>query len=191
MSVSTDYVFDGNNAPAKGYREFDACRPISRYGESKYWGEQFVTQLLNKFFIIRTSWLFGPGRPTWVDKVASSIQGKLQVTAVSDMMSAPTYTTDLAEAMAILAVTRHYGIYHLTNSGFCTRVELPQEVARISNPRIRPLIASLTQSELKLPALRPSHSGLDNLAWRLNGRKPLRPWQKALETHFEKAGALK
>lgn len=191
MSVSTDYVFDGHSAGPGGYREFDACHPISRYGESKGWGEAFVTQLLNKFFVVRTSWLFGPGRATWVDKVADAARKGGDVTAVSDMISAPTYTPDLAEAMLRLAEGRRYGIYHLTNTGFCNRVELAQEAARLAASAPKARIASVTQSQLNLPAPRPAHSGLDNLAWRLDGNKPLRPWQKALEAHFEKASVLK
>jgi len=187
MSVSSDYVFDGEAPPPNGYREFDPCNPLSRYGESKYWGERFVTQLLNKFFVIRTSWLFGPGRATWVDQVASAVCEGREINAVSDMISAPTYTPDLAKAMATLAGTRHYGVYHLTNSGFCTRVELAEAVARIAAKGHTPRIRAMTQAQLALPARRPRNSGLDNLLWRLNGQKPLPLWQNALALHFEKA----
>jgi dTDP-4-dehydrorhamnose reductase len=191
MSVSTDYVFDGQSVLHTGYREFDPCRPISRYGESKYWGERYISDLLNKFFIIRTSWLFGPGRETWIDKVAASIHTKREVVAVSDMVSAPTYTPDLAEALFQLAQTRRYSTYHLTNTGFCSRVDLAQEVARLAAKGQKAQIKSVTQAELNLPAPRPAHSGLDNLAWRLDGNKPLRSWQEALETYFEKASVMK
>ena len=62
ISVSTDYVFDGTDAPPDGYREFDPCSPKGRYAESKRWAEIFVERLLNKYFIVRTSWLFGPSK---------------------------------------------------------------------------------------------------------------------------------
>jgi dTDP-4-dehydrorhamnose reductase len=186
MSVSTDYVFDGASPPVGGYREFDVCHPLSKYGESKYWGEQFVSQLLNKFFIVRTSWLFGPGRKTWVDQVATAVQDGNVVNAVSDMSSAPTYTPDLAAAMLTLAESRHYGYYHLSNTGFCTRPELANEVARLTGNGKPVRLKLMTQDELALAARRPRHSGLDNLTWRLNGYEPLRSWQTALAAHFEK-----
>jgi len=191
MSVSSDYVFDGENTPASGYREFDSCRPLSRYGESKYWGELFVSQLLNKFFVIRTSWLFGPGRATWVDKVADSFSAGTEVKAVSDMISAPTYTPDLAQAMLVLAESRHYGYYHLTSTGFCNRVEWAQEVGRLTAPGRALKIKSMTQAQLSLPAPRPRNSSMDNLVWRLNGQAPLPTWQNALAKHFGKVSAIK
>ena len=191
LSVSSDYVFDGQNPPAAGYREFDACRPLSHYAESKYWGELFVSQLLNKFFIVRTSWLFGPGRETWADKAAAAFRDGAPVKAASDMTSAPTYTPDLAEALLRLAQSRHYGYYHLTNGGFCSRVQWAEEIGRLTAANRKNSITSLTQAQLGLPAPRPRHSGLDNLAWRLDGQTPLRPWQQALAAHFEKVSVAK
>lgn len=184
MSVSSDYVFDGRSAPEEGYREFDPPRPISRYGESKRWAEIFVEQLLNKFFIVRTSWLFGPGRASWVDQVAQRAQEGLPVQAVTDMTSAPTYTPDLAEAMLQLAESRRFGLYHLTNTGFCNRVELAEEVLRLRRRAGYAQLQKLSQKDLRLPATRPVFSGLQNLAWRLDGFKPLRHWKEALADHF-------
>jgi dTDP-4-dehydrorhamnose reductase len=186
MQVSTDYVFDGSNAPATGYREFDSARPLCRYAESKTWGESFVQSLLSRFFIVRTSWLFGPARPTWVDHVASTAQEQKRVTAVKDMVSAPTYTPDLAAAMLRLAESQLFGMYHLTNSGFCNRVTWAQEVLRVHRISGDDLIHAVTQAEMRLPARRPAFSGLQNLTWHLNGFEPLRPWQEALAHHFSK-----
>ncbi len=184
ISVSTDYVFDGLNAPKTGYREFDDCKPKSRYGESKRWAELFVQQLLNKYFIVRTSWLYGPARATWVDKVVHLAHEDKTVQAVQDMVSSPTYTPDLAQALLKLAESRHYGIYHLSNQGFCSRVELAQEVLKLHKLPSYKGLKALNQSELKLTAPRPSFSGLDNLAWRLDGFPPLRSWKEALRDHF-------
>jgi dTDP-4-dehydrorhamnose reductase len=187
MHVSSDYVFDGVNAPKDGYREFDACRPLSRYAESKYWAEQFVQQLTNKFFIVRTSWLFGPGRPTWVDSVYQAPRDKTPITAVKDMVSAPTYTPDLAEGMLTLAASKLFGLYHLTSGGWCSRVELAEHVLTLAGQKNYPGLKVLTQDELRLPARRPAYSALQNLAWRLNGFRTLRPWQEAVGEHFAKS----
>ena len=184
ISVSTDYVFDGTDAPPNGYREFDPCKPGSAYAESKRWAEIFVEQLLNKYFIVRTSWLFGPSRPSWVDRVAQAAEEQKAVDAATDMVSAPTYTPDLAQGLLRLAESRHYGVYHLTNSGFCSRVELAREVLEICGHKNYAHLNQKKLSDLRLPARRPTFSGLENLAWRLDGFPLLRSWKEALREHF-------
>lgn len=190
MAISTDYVFDGTLHRAEGYRETDAPNPISRYGESKLWGERFAQQLLSKAYVVRTSWLFGPGRPTWVDAVAASARNGKPVFAARDMVSAPTYTPDLAQALLQLAESHRYGTYHLTNQGFCSRVEFAEEVLKLVNKEGYFGLKEVVQAELKLPARRPAFSGLQNLAWELDGFQLLRPWKQALKEHFSKAKVL-
>ncbi|HVO32993.1 MAG TPA: NAD(P)-dependent oxidoreductase, partial [Elusimicrobiota bacterium] len=184
LSISSDYVFDGENAPAGGYREWDEPHPLSRYGETKRWGEQVVESLLNKFFIVRTSWLFGPGRPTWVDLVLSAGRDDRPIAAARDMVSSPTFTADLAPALLELVESRCYGIYHLSNSGSCSREELAREVLGIHRLQRYTGLRALTLAELRLPAPRPRYSVLDNAAWRAEGRKPLRDWKSALAEYF-------
>lgn len=187
LSVSSDQVFDGESALPSGYREFDSCRPISRYGESKRWGEVFVQTLIQKYFIVRTSWLFGPSRATWVDHVAADARERKTVNTATDMTSSPTYAPDLAQAIKRLAESRHYGIYHLSNQGFCTRAELAEEVLRVNKIDSTGLIRRVTRADLHLPAPRPRFSPLENLMWRLDGFPPMRPWKEALREHFAKA----
>jgi len=187
LSVSSDYVFDGGSAPEEGYREEDPARPLSRYGESKRWAEAHVERLLNKYFIVRTSWLFGPARPSWVDRVVELARERKPIQALRDARSAPTYTPDLAQAILRLAHTRLFGVYHLTNSGFCSRVELAEEALGLNKLSGYPLLQKLTQADLRLPAPRPVFSGLCNLAWKLNGWDALRPWTQALAEHFVKS----
>lgn len=189
ISISTDYVFGGSDALPTGYREFDVCKPVNRYAESKRWGEIYVEQLLSKFFIVRTSWLFGSARPTWVDHIADLARQDKPVDAAIDMVSAPTYSADLADALLRLAESRHYGLYHLTNAGFCSRVELAQEVLRIHGHKNYTNLRQKKLSELNLPAQRPHFSGLENLAWRLDGFPPLRSWKEALADHFSRKKA--
>ncbi len=184
INVSTDYVFDGTDAPASGYREFDSCKPANHYGESKRWAEIFVEKLLAKYFIVRTSWLFGPGRPTWVDRVVDLARTHQPILAASDMVSSPTYTPDLAGAILRLAESRHYGTYHVTNSGFCSRAELAQEILRIHKQADYQDLKKVKLSDIHLAARRPSFSGMDNLTWRLDGFPALRSWKDALQDHF-------
>jgi dTDP-4-dehydrorhamnose reductase len=185
IHLSTDQVFDGKTPPTGGYREFDPCSPLCRYGESKYWAEVFVQKLLNKFFIVRTSWLYGPGRTTWADQVAMRSRDGQPIQAVSDMVSSPTYTPDLAAALLTLAESRRYGLYHLTNGGFCSRVQWAEEILRLHHREGYAALQKMTRAQLKLPAYRPEFSALNNLAWRLDGFTPLRSWKEALREHFE------
>jgi len=100
------------------------------------------------------------------------------------MVSAPTYSPDLAEALLRLAENQFYGIYHLTNTSFCNRVELAREVLGLQKMHDYPQLRAVTQQELRLPAKRPRFSGMENLAWKVHGFPPLRPWQEALADHF-------
>jgi dTDP-4-dehydrorhamnose reductase len=184
--ISTDYVFDGTDALPSGYREFDPCKPVNRYAESKHWGEIYVAQLLSKFFIVRTSWLFGPARSTWVDQVADAVRQDKPVNAATDMISAPTYTPDLADGLLRLAESRHYGIYHITNAGFSSRAELAQEVLKVHKREGYKGLHQMKAADLHLAAKRPSFSGLENLAWRLDGFPALRSWKEALRDHFSR-----
>ncbi len=186
LSVSTDAVFSGKEALPTGYREFDACDPQNIYAQSKHWAELYVSSLLTKYFIVRTSWLFGPSRDTWVDFVIQSARADKPVDAASDMVSSPTFTPDLAAALLRLAESRHYGIYHLSNQGFCSRVELAQEVLRLHKLTHFGGLRRKTLAELKLPAARPHFSGLENLVWRLDGFPIMRSWQDALADHFSR-----
>jgi dTDP-4-dehydrorhamnose reductase len=182
-SVSTDYVFDGSNSRESGYREVDTLNPLSQYAISKRWAEVFVEQLLNKFYIIRTSWLFGESRPTFIDKMVEWARDGKDVPCLTDMRSAPTYTPDLAKALLQLTTSGLFGTYHLTNSDFCTRVELASYVLKLHRLPEN-VIKPMTQKQFNAPAPRPTFSGLDNFTWRLNGFKPLRSWKDAVKEHF-------
>ncbi|MHB9156268.1 MAG: dTDP-4-dehydrorhamnose reductase [Endomicrobiales bacterium] len=180
MYFSTDYVFSGIGAPAGGYKEFDGTGPSSAYAKSKLYGEWYVRHLLNKFYIIRTAWLFGPRRANFVTGIAEALARGREVIAVADMVSSPTYVADLAEAASRLVDSPRYGIYHLTNGGFASRYEIARSIAGMMK-KPADTIRKLTQKQLKLKAPRPVFSGLDNFVWKTEGFAPLRPWQDAVK----------
>lgn len=121
VHYSTDYVFDGEKG--NPYFLIDPTNPISKYGESKLLGEKYVTQLGKKFFLIRTSWVFGKGNINFVRKVLDWSKKNIELKIVTDQISCPTYTKDLAMATIDLIKTNAYGCYHITNSSFCSRYE--------------------------------------------------------------------
>ncbi|HWQ66939.1 MAG TPA: dTDP-4-dehydrorhamnose reductase, partial [Methanospirillum sp.] len=113
VHFSTDYVFNGKQR--RPYTIADRPDPISRYGESKLLGEQMILNHVHRFYLIRTSWVFGSGNENFVDKVLDWSDKKSSITVVDDQVSSPTYTKDLAQATDNLVSSGQYGLYHITN----------------------------------------------------------------------------
>lgn len=181
VQVSTDYVFDGKGT--QPYGEFDKTGPVSVYGKSKLAGEELVRVLMNKFFIVRTAWLFGEGGHNFVRTILRLANEKDYLTVVNDQLGVPTYTQDLARAIGQLISTNFFGIYHITNSEPCSWYEFAREIleqAGISNTEVKPI----KSYELNRPAPRPSFSVLDNKFWRLAGFPELRSHKEALKEYL-------
>jgi dTDP-4-dehydrorhamnose reductase len=181
--ISTDYVFDGKKSSP--YMESDVPNPISIYGISKYAGELIVKQFLHKFFIVRTSWLYGKKGKNFVNTILNLAKNKKKLKIVNDQIGSPTYTQDLAKAISILISTNYYGIYHITNSGECSWYEFAKKIleyAEIKDIKVTPI----STEELNRPAPRPKYSVLKN--FNLEKRKiyKMRNWELALKDFFRK-----
>ncbi len=177
--ISSDYVFEGTkNEP---YKEWDEARPVSEYGFSKLLGERYVSSMTNRYYIVRTSWLYGKHGKNFVETIKRLLTEKDKLTVVNDQIGAPTYTYDLAVTLREL-IGKGYGIYHVTNASHCSWFEFAQEIARIrsSNTNIVPI----TTEEFNRPAKRPAYSVLDNTMLRLEGIKALRHWKEALRDYL-------
>lgn len=176
MHVSTNEVFDGTRREA--YREWDLPNPQSVYARSKAAAEQIVRELLGEFYIVRVAWLFGPGGNNFVTKIlAGAVKyGSLRVAA--DEFGNPTYAPDAAAAMARLAETKHYGVYHLTNRGFCSRYEFAVEALRLAGRPDVPVTPTLS-AEWPRAARPPLHAVLADTSAAASGIS-LRTWQEAL-----------
>ena len=125
MLISTDYVFNG-----QGEKPFlpDAPKaPLNVYGESKLMSEQIMSELLERFYIVRTSWVFGHNGANFVKTMLRLGREKEQLSVVDDQIGSPTYARDLAILLCELAQTNKFGVYHATNEGFCSwcRTGLP------------------------------------------------------------------
>ncbi len=178
VHISTDYVFDGRSR--RPYPENAAPRPLSAYGRSKLEGEQRVRRALPGALIVRSAWLFGPGRAGFVDKVLERARRGREVMVVTDQVGSPTYTRDLARALVALARRRVSGLLHLVNQGRASRFELARQCLRLAglDPE---MVKPVTTAELgPAPAPRPAFSALDSRrAARLLGG-PLPTWLDAL-----------
>jgi dTDP-4-dehydrorhamnose reductase len=186
LYVSTDYVFDGR--ARSPYREYDPTAPLSVYGASKLAGEQAVREVTPRHFIVRTSWLFGPGGPNFVDSVLQRAEAGETLRVVDDQRGSPTFTADLAPALERIAVSELYGTYHVTNRGECTWHELAARVLERRAPGAR--LEKITSAALGRPAVRPAYSVLSNLFYEASLGPPLPDWQDALERHLRAAGKV-
>src|SRR6478736_2502957 len=133
--VSTDYVFDGTTN--KPDNEFSPTSPLGVYGKSKLAGEQFVRDLHSKFFIVRTSWVYGKYGANFVKTMLKLGGERKELSVVADQIGCPTYTLDLAHAILELVDTQKYGVYHISNSGSCSWYEFAKEIFKVSNMEVQ------------------------------------------------------
>lgn len=176
VTLSTDYVFDGQKSAP--YREDDVPNPQSAYGRTKLAGERLVG---DDHTVVRTAWLSGAEGRSIVHTVLRLLEGDDVLRFVDDQRGSPTFTTDLAVALAELALARTPGTFHLTNAGNVSWFEFVREIARQTGAdpaRVEPI----TTADLDPPraAPRPANSVLDNAAWRDAGGSPLRDYESAL-----------
>lgn len=174
--LSTDFVFDGEKG--EPYDEFDIPNPISVYGRSKYAGELLVRQLLNRHYIVRSSWLFGMNGNNFVRAILRKAEEGGPIPVVADQVGCPTYTVDLAEKIAGIIESPQYGTYHVTNAGSCSWAEFAEEIIRQAG--LDTPIVPIPAADWESPTRRPKDSRLRHLALELQGRDNLRSWQEAL-----------
>ncbi|MBJ8006839.1 dTDP-4-dehydrorhamnose reductase [Bacillus cereus] len=178
--VSTDYVFDGTkNDP---YKTDDQTNPQTVYGKSKLAGEQYTQQYCSKYFIVRTSWVFGLYGNNFVKTMIRLAEEKDELGVVSDQLGSPTYTTDLALFIIGLVKTSKYGIYHASNSGVCSWYEFAKEIFKQSKKNI--IVKPLSTKEFPRPAQRPAYSVLDQNKITEQGLTVLPNWKEALERYL-------
>jgi len=183
LYVSTNEVFDGEKS--EPYAETDSPHPINAYGRSKLEGEGRVQAAPDDPCIVRTSWLYGPGRDSFPEKILAAARQQKSLRLVTDEVASPTWTVDLAQAISALVHASATGIYHLSNAGACSRKEWTEEILRLAGLSDIPIEAT-TQSEFGAPFRKPRFSALANTnAARLG--VTLRPWQEALADHFQRA----
>lgn len=181
VQISTDYVFKGNKR--EPLVEDDEMGPISVYGKSKLKGEESIVEILDKYFIIRTAWLYGINGKNFPKTMLELSKDNNKITVVYDEIGSPTYTLDLANAISDLIETDYYGIYHLTNSDYCSWCEFAKYIFKIANKNID--VIPVTASEFARIAPRPSYSVLRNKNWIDKGFNPLRSYKEAIVDYIK------
>lgn len=175
--ISTDYVFDGKKGTP--YTEFDLPNPLSVYGKSKLAGEEMVKSFSSRYFIIRTSWVYGQYGPNFVKTMLKLAQEREKLTVVHDQIGSPTYTADLTGFIKELMGTKLYGTYHATNTGICSWYEFA--VAIFEEAGIEINVIPCKTRDFPRPAPRPAYSVLDHMGIRLNGLQEFRHWREGLK----------
>ena len=179
--ICTDYVFDGTNSSP--YREYDQTHPLGVYGKTKHTGELYIRDLLNKFYIIRTSWLYGYHGPNFVTTMLNLAKKTKNINVVNDQIGSPTYTVDLANAIALLIKKPTYGIYHVTNSENCSWYDFAAEIFKQSKVDVN--LKPVTTEEFPRHAPRPKYSVLENYNWNMEGYPRMRSYKEALTDYLK------
>lgn len=182
--ISTDYVFDGTGT--KPYREYDNTNPQSIYGKSKRAGEHLVQTLSSKYFIVRTSWVYGLYGANFVKTMLKLAQDRDSLKVVNDQFGSPTYTVDLANFLEQLVRTERYGIYHASNSGVCSWFDFANAIFEESGKKM--FVEPCSTEEFPRPAPRPRYSAMEHMAIRANGFEDLRSWREGLQAFLEELG---
>ena len=177
--ISTDYVFDGEgNEP---FKETDQPNPINYYGQTKYEGELEVQKLLQKYYIVRISWVFGNHGSNFVKTMLRLGKEKKEVSVVCDQIGSPTYTPDLAKLLVEMIQTDKYGIYHATNEGYCSWYEFACEIFKQAGMDVK--VKPIRTSQYPTLARRPLNSRISKQKLDNQCLKRLTSWENAL-IHF-------
>lgn len=194
--ISTDYVFNGEGK--RPYRENDVPDPMSVYGRTKLDGEKLVQDIVDKWAIIRISWLFGKNGKNFIKAILNQIEtrclparqggipdaGILKV--VDDQTGSPTYTKDLSKGIKVfLERGCETGIYHLTNQGSCSWFEFAKKIVELTGNAGKITVEPINSLQSTRPAKRPHSSVLGNYVWESKGYSLLQNWEEALKEYLQ------
>ncbi len=178
--ISTDYVFDGTKDGE--YTEQDTPNPINVYGKTKYEGEVYVQELLEKYYIVRISWVFGENGNNFIDTMLRLAKDRDEINVINDQVGSPTYTKDLAPLLVDMIETDKYGVYHVTNEGYCTWYEFAKEIFRIADVDIK--VNPITTKEYPTKAVRPMNSKMSKEKLYYINLKTLENWKIAVQKYL-------
>lgn len=180
LYISTDYVFDGTK---DGFYEVDdKPNPINVYGKTKLLGEQAVQKTLDKYFIVRISWVFGEHGNNFVKTMLKLGKNRKELNVVADQYGSPTYTADLSSLLVEMIKTDKYGIYHATNEGVCTWAEFAEEIFKIAKLDVK--VNHITTAEYPTRAKRPMNSRLSKKTLKDNNFKVLENFKDAIDRYI-------
>ena len=179
--ISTDYVFPGTGD--QPWKINDAYGPRNVYGMSKVQGEDAVRSLMTRYFILRTSWVFGKNGRNFVRTMLRLGKEKKELRVVSDQVGSPTYTKDLARVICDMLPTEKYGIYHVRNEGYISWCDFARMIMQKAGLPCR--VLPVASSEYPTPAKRPLNSRLDASRLAEAGFEPMPSVENALDRYLD------
>ena len=185
VHLSTNEVFAGDRPD--GYEEWMMPDPQNIYGRTKAASEYHVRNILQRFYIVRTAWLYAPGGRNFIHAILRQAQQGDRLRIVTDEIGNPTNAKDLAEAIVKLINTDQFGTYHLVNEGACSRFEFAQKVLQLGSNRNTDIVPIMS-SDYKRASTPPPYGALNNICGRSVGIK-LRPWRIALAEYITEHGS--
>lgn len=186
VQFSTQYAFDGEPIGRAPYTTDDEPQPVNVYGQTKVAGEQAVREACVRSYIVRTSWVYGSGKSSFLCNVHEHLRAGKQVRAIDDIWSSTTYVKDLIDRCLEILRTRRYATYHVVNAGVCTYYEFALEAGRLlglTRADIDPLIEITHERDMSRIAARPRYTPLRCLVSEEIGLTPLRDWHEALAAY--------
>lgn len=179
--ISTDYVFPGTGA--KYYESTDPVGPVNTYGRSKLAGELVVQSLLEQYFIVRISWVFGKNGNNFVKTMLRLAETRTELNVVSDQIGSPTYTADLAPLLCDMVQTEKYGVYHVTNEGTCSWAEFAEAIFGLAGKQV--VVHPIPTSKYPTRAIRPLNSRMSKEWLQERGFECLPQWRNSLERYLK------
>lgn len=186
VHYSTNYVFDGEDE--KVYTILDPAIPVNNYGRTKLEGEKAVMAANPRYYILRTSWVYGIGKENFLSIIHRQLKAGQRGKVVSDCWASATYVEDLVQRTSEIIDLRHYGIYQVVNEGICSYVDFALEAGRlveIQESDVRELLELIRDADIKRPAKRPRYTPMRCLLSEQIGLRPLRHWKEALADYLK------
>lgn len=180
VHISTDYVFDGKGT--RPYVETDPTGPQGAYGVTKLAGEQFVKDFADRYFILRTAWLYGDGK-NFAKTMLRLSETNDKVRVVGDQFGSPTSTLELTKAINAVLFSDNYGLFHATCEGSCSWADFAREVFRLAGKNTE--VEAITTAEYPTPAARPAYSVLENRMFKLTTDFMFEDWHEAIAAYMK------
>jgi len=186
VQFSTQYAFDGEPFGRPPYTIEDEPRPLNIYGRTKIASEEAVRHACARSYIIRTSWVYGSGKNSFLCTVHDDLRAGKGIRAIVDIWSCTTYVKDLIERMLQILDKRRYGTYQIVNDGVCSYYEFALEAGHLvglSQEQLDPLILVTKEAEMQRIAARPRYTPMRCLLSEELGLPPMRDWHEALANY--------
>jgi dTDP-4-dehydrorhamnose reductase len=181
--ISTGGVFNG--AKGQVHTEFDNPDPINIYSKAKYGGEKIVRSVLDRHYIFRAGWMIGGGQSRdkkFVGKIIELCKTRKEIEVVNDKFGSPTFARDLMAGIKKIIQTGYFGLYHLANTGACSRYEIALEIVKLLDIDVE--VKPVSSEKFPLPAPRAASEAMRNFKLDLLGINPMPTWKEALAEYI-------